>query len=505
MNRSTLSSSALAGRFRQWVRQDPVRFRKYSRLREAMHAFKWAPYRARKSLPRKIRKAWTAIYWLPYRCFPRVWQGTAYASFAQAGFPPAPIPKFVRHGVAAVRALLRPDRSRVGSFTPVRHADASHLATHWVELVPAQVLEYAAPKVFGAPPAGWPAPWTPVRVAMGPITAAEWSAATVFGKFDTVLVDQHCIVGDLWQRETERTFDEVRGYARIRGDQITYYQKRKATPMTLDEAIVIVGGPTGNWAHWITEYLPKLALAEDLERYRGWPLVVDEGLHPNIMASLELVAAPRTVVRLPQGVPMRVNRAVTIGSPGHTAYEYRYDPDTGPPGFKREHTVFSPVALDLVRQRAWQAVGARPARQRLIYITRPKGSLRPFVGASAVEGFFAALGFELLDCGAMSAREQVSLFAQARCIAGQSGAGLTNLVFAPPGCRVVVFQANSPHSIFHYFANMGAAAGHHVYYAYGEAIYEPGGHPGHAGFSLELQDVKRLWEAVLADEPELAP
>ncbi|HYE38901.1 MAG TPA: hypothetical protein VEB23_03165, partial [Ramlibacter sp.] len=92
----------------------------------------------------------------------------------------------------------------------------------------------------------------------------------------------------------------------------------------------------------------------------------------------------------------------------------------------------------------------------------------------------------------------------ARCIAGPSGAGLANLVFAPPGCRVLVFTSNSPHSIFHYFANMGAAAGHAVYYCYGESIYEPGGHPGHAGFSVPLEDARRMWQAVIDDEPGIA-
>lgn len=437
--------------------------------------------------------------------WPRAWEGTAYAEFAKTGFPPAPVPQSVRRALAFLRALFRADRRRIGSFQVVRQGQAAGLAAAVVELVPSQVLDYEAPRVLGTPPPGWPTPWPALRIPMGAITAAEWSDATVLGKFDTVLVGRHCIVGDLWQRDTERTFDEVRGYARVRSDRITYYRRRSATSMELDEAIVVVGGPTGNWAHWTTEYLPKVALIDTVERYRGWPLVVDDGLHPNIMASLELVAGPRRVVPLPEGTPLHLRRAVTIGSPGYTAYEYRYDPDEGPPGFLREHTVFSPTALDLVRQRAWQAAGAQPARDRLIYIKRPKGSMRPFLGAEAVEGFFAALGFELLDTGGLSAAEQVRLFARARCIAGQSGAGLTNLVFAPPGCRVMVFQANSPHSIFHYFANMGAAAGHHVYYAYGQAIYEPGGHPGHAGFSLDLEDVKQLWHSVLLDEPELAP
>ncbi|RYF15920.1 MAG: glycosyltransferase family 61 protein [Comamonadaceae bacterium] len=499
MSRSFLTSGQLAGRFRSWVRQNPTRFAAYTRFREALHWLRWMPYHGGRATKRQLRRVWNVVYWLPYRAYPAHWQGTPYARAAESGFPPAPVPRWARRLWAAI---TRTNLARMGTFIPVRHAEASDLAHGTIPLVPAQEVVFPAPKVFGPPPPGWPAPWPDLRVPMAPITAAEWRDATVVGKFDTVLVGTRCIVGDLWQRDTERTFDEVRDYAHVGLEKITYF-RRRGPQLSLERAIVVVGGPTGNWAHWTTEYLPKVALIDAIEQYRDWPLVIDEGLHPNIVASLELVARKRELVRLPEGVPMRLHEAVTVGSPGYTAYEYRYDWHNGPPGFKREHTVFSPAALDLVRRRAWQSAAAAPARQRLIYITRPKGSMRPFVGGEEVERFFAAIGFEILDTGSMTAAEQVRLFSQARCIVGQSGAGITNLVFAPPGCRVIVFAANSPHSIFHYFANMGAAAGHRVYYCFGESIYEPGGHPGHAGFTIELEDAKRAWQSVVQDEPPL--
>jgi capsular polysaccharide biosynthesis protein len=500
MSRSFPTSGELAGRFRSWIRQNPTRFAAYTQLRKSLHWLRWLPYHGIRAGKRQLRRAWNTLYWLPYRAYPRFWTGTRYGRSAAAGFPPAPVPQWVRR---LWRAITRTNLVRIGSFIPVRHGDAAALAQGTTVVVPAQEVDFAAPTLAGPPPPGWPAPWPDLRVRMAAITVAEWGDATVVGKFDTVLVGRHCIVGDLWQRDTERTFDEVRDYAHVGSSRIAYYRARQPG-MTLDRAIVLVGGPTGNWAHWVTEYLPKVALVCALEQYRDWPLVIDADLHPNIVASLDLVGPRRELVRLPEGVTLRLQRAVTVGSPGYTAYEYRYDWENGPPGFKREHTVFSPAALDLVRRSAWRSTGAQPGRERRVYITRPKGSMRPFVGGEQVERFFASLGFEIIDTAGLNAAQQVQLFSTARCIVGQSGAGLTNLVFAPPGCRVIVFAANSPHSIFHYFANMGAAAGHHVYYCFGESIYEPGGHPGHAGFSIELADARQVWQAVVRDEPALA-
>jgi capsular polysaccharide biosynthesis protein len=390
---------------------------------------------------------------------------------------------------------------RVGKYKPLKHAMASSHAVRITQIAPAEFITYQAPGVFGPVPQGWDSLWPEIGVKFPSLQAMEWSMAAVLGRSDSVYVGVLAISNDHFNSDTERTFDEVHGFTRLVGGDGQILLRRFADQprLKLDNAIVIVGGPTGNWAHWTTEYLPKLALIDLVPDYRDWPLVVDANLHRNIVDSLSLIGSTRrNIVVLPEGALLTLKRAVTVTSPGYTAYEYRYDKDHELPGFEREHTVFSPFALEQVRKRAWHAVEAVPERERLIYVTRPKGSARPFVGCEEVEAYFASEGFELIDTGGMSVTEQVRLFSRARCIVGQSGAGMTNLVFAPPGCTVMVLAANSPHSIFHYFANMGAAAGHRVHYCYGESIYTDGGHPGHAGFSVKIADVQQAWSVAKA-------
>lgn len=487
--------------FRVWVRREERRFAAYRRLREVLHALRNLPTRAALAERRHVRRAWNRLYLLGYKLGLVQSRNPGYTLAADAGaVPPAPVPRWVTRTLDAIQ---RRHLCRVGPHALTRHMQARALAAAWHPLLEPRPLAIQAPRVFGAPVLGWPTPWPDLQVRLPGVAAARWDGATVIGKFDAVLLDGRSIVGDLWQRETERTFDEVRGYATLDGEVMTYY-RHQVPPLSMERAIVVVGGPTGNWAHWTTEYLPKIALVDRIEAYRGWPLVVDRGLHPNILASIELVAPGRTLVPLDEGVALQLGQAVTVGTPGYTAYEYRYDLEAGPPRFRREHTLFDPAALEAVRSQAWRSAGAVPDPTRRIYITRPKGSMRPFIGSEQAEAWFQAQGFELVDTSGLSAAEQVRLFATARCIAGQSGAGMANLVFAPPGCQIIVFQANSPHSIFHYFANMGAALGHRVSYCYGESIYEPGGHPGHAGFTLDMADVRALWQAVLAESPALA-
>ena len=74
------------------------------------------------------------------------------------------------------------------------------------------------------------------------------------------------------------------------------------------------------------------------------------------------------------------------------------------------------------------------ARRRL-YITR-RTARRRVINESELEPILARYGFEVVEAENLSLAEQIQLFSQAEAIAGPHGAGLTNIVFAPPGCKV---------------------------------------------------------------------
>ena len=61
---------------------------------------------------------------------------------------------------------------------------------------------------------------------------------------------------------------------------------------------------------------------------------------------------------------------------------------------------------------------------------------------SEVLAALTPLGFESIDPGRMSPAEQVRAFAEAECVVGAHGAGLTNLAFCPPGAAVVELFAD---------------------------------------------------------------
>ena len=83
---------------------------------------------------------------------------------------------------------------------------------------------------------------------------------------------------------------------------------------------------------------------------------------------------------------------------------------------------------------------AKPSRK--LYLSRRHDSHWRTTNEPEVESLLAHHGFETVAPGELSLQEQAELFGQAAVIVG-TGAGLFNLVFAPPGTKVLQFQVES--------------------------------------------------------------
>lgn len=78
------------------------------------------------------------------------------------------------------------------------------------------------------------------------------------------------------------------------------------------------------------------------------------------------------------------------------------------------------------------------APHRRLYVGRgDKKRTRRVENEAEVLAALAPLGFESVDPGQMSPAEQVRAFAEAECVVGAHGAGLTNIAFCPTGAAVV--------------------------------------------------------------------
>ncbi|MBS0321897.1 MAG: DUF563 domain-containing protein [Proteobacteria bacterium] len=189
--------------------------------------------------------------------------------------------------------------------------------------------------------------------------------------------------------------------------------------------LVYFNGNLHNYYHWAVEALLGLdvlgdALGERLDVRVPMPQSVDVDAAFDHRSSLALVGVDRyPVVEIVPDL-IRVREAIW------------FDPDL----------VQSLPAHHLRRFRGHVAarnpVPAAAACRRL-YVAR-KGAARTVANHAAVEALLVAEGFETVYLEGMPIREQIALFQQAEFVVGPHGAGLANLLFCPPGTRVIEFM-----------------------------------------------------------------
>ena len=118
--------------------------------------------------------------------------------------------------------------------------------------------------------------------------------------------------------------------------------------------------------------------------------------------------------------------------------------------------------------------GWRPAAtpSRLLYLHRINTPSRQLLDQEELWRLLSRMGFEKVVAETLPVADQARLFAGAKMVVGPHGGGMTNLVFAPPGCGVV--EIFNPRYVNSCYWRMAWAAGLSYAYVLGE-------NPGAAG------------------------
>ncbi|MDB6453594.1 glycosyltransferase family 61 protein [Falsirhodobacter sp. 20TX0035] len=92
--------------------------------------------------------------------------------------------------------------------------------------------------------------------------------------------------------------------------------------------------------------------------------------------------------------------------------------------------------VDALRRHVHARIGS-PDRKRRLYVKRRSDRVRGVLGEERLLDRLAPLGFETVFFEDMTVREQAATVASAECLVTLHGAGMTNMLFVPPGCLTV--------------------------------------------------------------------
>ncbi len=187
--------------------------------------------------------------------------------------------------------------------------------------------------------------------------------------------------------------------------------------------VVIAKAGANNYGHTLTEILPRLV---NLARspLRDVRLLLPNGMagfEPTVRSLLALLGITAELVFVDEQQVTSVSNLVYVGP-------------VSKHNRRKSQTVLA------FRDLLWRSLGITPQPHRRFYIERPPNEQRGLVNAREVRELLEAAGYETVHPGTLPFNDQVVLFSQASHIVGSLGAGLTNMLFAPPTCRVVMID-----------------------------------------------------------------
>lgn len=298
------------------------------------------------------------------------------------------------------------------------------------------------------------------------IYVATISNALVYGGTNLVIAKEGVICHDLYDFERDFTSEELHARTLIepRSGRIRWLLHDDA-PDPIPAAAAFVDACASNYAHWMTEVLPRIVLFCAEERFLDVPIVVNDGLHKNIMESLFLVVgANREIITLPIGRALAVNKLHLTSVTGYVPFERRTNKLLG-----HSHGLFSARSFTTLRNHVTNLIENPELEDwpQKIYLRRNSGT-RNVTNASEIEKLLYAEGYVIVEPEKLSFLQQASLFSNAKIIIASSGAAIANIIFCSPSSRIIIFVSKQPNTSYWYWQNMANSSGNSVQYILGE-------------------------------------
>ncbi len=182
-------------------------------------------------------------------------------------------------------------------------------------------------------------------------------------------------------------------------------------PVRLKRATWFIERVYHNHSHWLTAHLPKLLLLR--ERGALADVVLPAQRTAAIDGSLRMLGIdPAQFRTYDESRPLHVEEFTLLGTDR-----------------------FRPELLRLVPA-AFGVLNAPPPSRR-VFISRAGATRRRLVNEDDLWNILDPAGFERVCMEALSFEQQVELMKQTRVLLAPHGAGLTNMMFCPPGTQVV--------------------------------------------------------------------
>ncbi len=231
----------------------------------------------------------------------------------------------------------------------------------------------------------------------------------------------------------------VRG--RVSADGAMVLATLPAPQMAIDQECILVGGDD-NYSHWLFRNMLKLSTLDHAGLLHRYPWLVNTDLRGYQLEYLQLLGHdPAQTIRVERNTVIRCSRLLVPALHVSTRAVMQ--------------------GVEWLRGRM-AAVSTPPAQaMRRLFLSRRDNGRRRLLNEEQLFGMLAPLGFERVVPGEMTVAAQIAAFSSARVIVAAHGAGLTNMVFTPPGAVIVEITSGAIEHM-NLFRKLSLSTGHSV-------------------------------------------
>jgi capsular polysaccharide biosynthesis protein len=283
------------------------------------------------------------------------------------------------------------------------------------------------------------------------------SNATLYGGSNLIYHADRVLCHDLFNVNTDYTSEEMHGriYINIKKRTIRRLHYDNHTDQIAVAASFLDAAST-NYAHWLTEVLPRIAAFCTLRQFSHIPIMIDAGLHENILESLSMiVGSTREVITVPSGNGVSVGKLFVTSVSGYVPFMPRENGnDIG------SHGMFSATALNLMREAIFNHLDTLHSKSspKKVYLARGK-RYRSVSNEDSLKKCLADVGFESIELEALTFSQQVALLRNAEIVVGPTGAGMANLLFSNSSQVVYILFGKNRATHYFYWAHIVSTAG----------------------------------------------
>ncbi len=197
----------------------------------------------------------------------------------------------------------------------------------------------------------------------------------------------------------------------------------------IDKALFV--GASSSWFHFLIECVPRLISIPE-EKRNNVPVILPEGLPPQIVAVCEkLTSAQVKSVKLMESV--EIDRLI-VGIERNVVDPLEFE-------FRKKHIQ---RAITEIKNSTEKSAKNSESSDK-VYLLRPNGLFRPMQNQNQILRLLRRSGFVIISPERMSLESVVKIMSTARLIVAESGAAITNVLFANPGAKLIeIYPGKGP-------------------------------------------------------------